>query len=71
MKDVYGDDYFFEGGAGYSDDTSEGDMLRKRGGYYAEMINKLTKEPGVMLDVGAAAGFLLKGFTDKGVITVV
>ena len=62
---VYDDSYFFGGEAGYSDYPAEADLLVERGRKYAEKIGKYT-DPGRMLDVGAACGFLLKGFTDRG-----
>jgi SAM-dependent methyltransferase len=62
---VYDDSYFFGGEAGYSDYTAEADMLVERGRMYAEKIGKYTA-PGRILDVGAACGYLLKGFTDRG-----
>jgi SAM-dependent methyltransferase len=66
VADVYSDAYFTDGAAaGYVDYLSEGEMLRKRGQTYGEIINRHT-QPGHMLDVGAAAGFLLKGFMDQG-----
>jgi 2-polyprenyl-3-methyl-5-hydroxy-6-metoxy-1,4-benzoquinol methylase len=65
VEDIYSDDYFHKGGAGYDDYTLEKDMLIKRGEYYAEKMNKFM-EPGKVLDIGAAAGFILKGFENKG-----
>lgn len=62
---VYGDSYFEGGGAGYSDYLAERDLLRKRGQFYAKKLAAL-EEPGHMLDVGAGAGCLLKGFVDQG-----
>jgi len=61
----YADDYFTGGGAGYSDYSSEAEMLIKRGGMYARLIGRHTP-PGRMLDVGAAAGYILKGFQNEG-----
>ena len=62
---MYSDDYFFKGGAGYDDYTLEKDMLIKRGEYYADKISKYIV-PGKVLDIGSAAGFILKGFENKG-----
>jgi 2-polyprenyl-3-methyl-5-hydroxy-6-metoxy-1,4-benzoquinol methylase len=64
VNQIYSDDYFFKGGAGYEDYTLEKDMLIRRGEYYAGKISKYIP-PGKVLDVGAAAGFILKGFVNK------
>lgn len=64
VDQIYSDDYFFKGGAGYEDYTLEKDMLIQRGEYYARKINPFMN-PGKVLDIGAAAGFLLKGFENK------
>ena len=65
VVDVYGDDYFFGGKQGYPNYLEEAQLLEARGARYARLMKKFT-EPGEMLDVGAAAGFLLKGFCDNG-----
>ncbi len=65
INEIYSDDYFFKGGAGYEDYTLERGMLIKRGEYYANKISRFLP-PGEILDVGAAAGFILKGFENKG-----
>ena len=62
---TYGDDYFFGGGAGYDDYPSEAELLRERGAAYARLV-RAHLEPGTVLDVGAAAGFLLEGFLAEG-----
>ena len=62
---IYSDDYFFDGGAGYDDYTLQKDMLIKRGEYYADKMSKYMI-PGRVLDIGSAAGFILKGFENKG-----
>lgn len=64
VSTIYDDSYFNGGGAGYTDYFAEGEMLRKRGQMYAKKIEKFA-ESGKMLDVGAAAGFILQGFTDE------
>ena len=64
VSSIYDDSYFNGGGAGYSDYFAEGEMLRSRGRMYAKKIEKFAKA-GKMLDVGAAAGFILQGFTDE------
>lgn len=65
VEKIYSDNYFFTGGAGYDNYILEGDMLIKRGEYYADKISKYIK-PGKVLDIGSAAGFILKGFENKG-----
>jgi SAM-dependent methyltransferase len=65
VSEIYDDSYFTGGGAGYSDYAQEAEMLRKRGRMYAEKLAKYAHKPGRMLDVGAAAGFILQGFADK------
>ena len=62
---IYSDDYFFGGGAGYDDYTLQKDMLISRGEYYADKISRFMV-PGKVLDIGSAAGFILKGFENKG-----
>lgn len=62
VAETYNDEYFSGGGAGYSDYLQEAEMLEKRGRMYAKILEKHSSEKGKMLDVGAAAGFLLNGF---------
>jgi len=57
VHEIYNDSYFYGGGDGYSDYTLEGEMLVKRGEYYARKIRKCISS-GKVLDVGAAAGFI-------------
>lgn len=63
---IYDDSYFNGGGAGYSDYAADGEMLLVRGRMYAAKLEKHAPTKGIVLDVGAAAGFLLKGFIDEG-----
>ena len=65
VAEVYGDDYFHGGGAGYSDYLSEATLLREHGRHYAHILSRHVAA-GTLLDVGAAAGFLLQGFCDLG-----
>lgn len=65
VQAVYGDGYFHGGGAGYPDYLAKGKLLRELGARYARMIAKHAP-PGRVLDVGCAAGFLLRGFVDGG-----
>lgn len=59
------DSYFFGGEAGYLDYTSESELLINHGERYARLLQKYTK-PGTVFDIGSAAGFILKGLTQKG-----
>ena len=62
---VYGDSYFTDGGAGYVDYLAEGAMLRERGRKYGTIL-KHHRNGAKVLDIGAAAGFLLQGMADVG-----
>jgi SAM-dependent methyltransferase/ribosomal protein L37AE/L43A len=62
---VYGDDYFEGGGAGYPGYLAEAPLIRNHGRRYAELLQQYC-QPGHMLDVGAAAGFVLEGFVRSG-----
>ena len=66
VAEIYDDSYFSGGGAGYSDYLTEAEMLKNRGRMYAEKLEKYTSKKGKVLDVGAAAGFILQGFIDAG-----
>lgn len=46
--------------------SPEETMLRKKGIDYSEKIAPFTGPPGRILDIGAAAGCILKGFEDAG-----
>lgn len=61
----YGDEYFFGGGAGYNDYLSEARLLSAHGRRYARLLSTFTR-PGKILDVGAAAGFVLQEFARAG-----
>jgi len=62
---IYGDDYFAGGGDGYPDYVAEASLLRAHGQRYGKLLSSYMP-PGSLLDVGAAAGFLLQGFIDSG-----
>lgn len=66
IAEIYDDSYFNGGGAGYSDYLDEAEMLQNRGAMYAKKLEKFISEKGRILDVGAAAGFILQGFIDEG-----
>ncbi len=63
---IYGDSYFTAGGAGYPDYLASGDLLRALGRRYADRLRRFTGPPGRVLDVGAAAGFVLAGLAERG-----
>lgn len=63
---VYSDSYFFEGKDGYPNYLEERDVLVRRGTHYANISSSYIAPPGSVLDVGCAAGFILKGFQMKG-----
>ncbi len=65
LSKVYSDDYFFAGKDGYPNYLNKKNILYKQGLRYAKLIAKYTK-PGKVLDIGSAAGFILKGFEDSG-----
>lgn len=65
LSKVYSDEYFFSGKDGYPNYFGEKDILYNRGIYYAQIIQRYLK-PGKILDVGCAAGFILKGFESFG-----
>ena len=64
-QQIYADEYFQGGGAGYPDYLGEARILRNHGRRYGKLLARYMKV-GKMLDVGAAAGFVLQGFTDFG-----
>jgi SAM-dependent methyltransferase len=65
VQEVYGDEYFFEGKQGYPNYLLQKELLLQYGKNYATIMAKYTK-PGLMLDVGCAAGFILNGFKEAG-----
>lgn len=65
VQETFDDRYFSEGGAGYPGYLKEGEILRERGRRYARIIARHVPA-GRMLDVGCAAGFILRGFLDCG-----
>jgi SAM-dependent methyltransferase len=65
LSDVYSDEYFFGGGHGYPNYLEGTDILINKGIYYAEVVKRYTK-PLNILDIGCAAGFILKGFEQSG-----
>ena len=64
-QQIYDDEYFHGGGAGYPDYLGEARILRNHGRWYGKRLARYLK-PGKTLDIGAAAGFVLQGFMDRG-----
>jgi len=68
----FSDDYFYGGGtAGYQDYLLSGELLVQHGARYAEIVKQHarfghTGKPRRLLDVGSAAGFIMKGFENAG-----
>jgi len=65
ITSVYGDDYFFDGGAGYDNYVRDSILFEQRGERYAKMVSRFLS-PGTMIEIGAAAGFGLKAFANRG-----
>jgi SAM-dependent methyltransferase len=63
--EIYQDEYFLGGADGYPDYLSEANILSTYGRRYSHILKKFTT-PGTLLDVGTAAGFILKGFQESG-----
>ena len=66
LNKIYSDDYFYSGGDGYPNYVNEREILIRHGHYYGKLLSKYIDIPGKVLDVGSAAGFILKGLTDYG-----
>jgi len=62
---TYSDSYFFEGKDGYPNYLEEEDILYQHGSRYVILVKKYMST-GDVLDVGCAAGFILKSFQDSG-----
>lgn len=65
VNQVYQDEYFRGGMAGYPDYLNEANILVEHGRQYGALLNQFTA-PGKLLDIGSAAGFILKGFQESG-----
>ena len=65
VERVYSDRYFQGGGAGYPDYVSEAAILLAHSRRYARILRRYMK-PETVLDVGAAAGFILQGLVESG-----
>ena len=62
---TYSDEYFFGGGAGYTNYLDQKVLLEKRGTQYAKIVEKHLGRKGNVFDVGAAAGFLMQGWLNQ------
>lgn len=68
----YGDDYFFGGGAGYSDYLANREIVQGAASRYARIIERVQAETNCnctsksMFAIGAAAGFELLAYQDRG-----
>lgn len=60
---IYDGEYFQGDGLGYLDYLSEANLLRNKGHWYGRLLERYCW-PGTVLDVGAAAGFILHGLID-------
>lgn len=65
VSDTYDDAYFFGGGAGYANYMSEEQLLLRHAQRYVDIIDQHAT-PGIMLDVGTAAGFTMEQFAASG-----
>lgn len=65
LEQVYNDTYFTGGGDGYPDYLGEEDLLVAHGRRYGRLLKRYMPA-GRVLDIGAAAGFILKGLTEAG-----
>ena len=65
VERIYGDDYFTGGAGGYPDYLEEAELITNQGRFYGRLLAKYLT-PGQVLDVGAAAGFILRGLVEHG-----
>lgn len=65
LDEVYNDTYFTGGGDGYPDYLGEDDLLVAHGRRYGRLLLRFMPA-GRVLDIGAAAGFILKGLMEAG-----
>ena len=64
-RSLYSDEYFTGGGAGYRNYLLEAGTLIAQGRRYGRLLAKF-HQPGSLLDVGCAAGFLAEGLRQTG-----
>jgi SAM-dependent methyltransferase len=65
VQSIYSDEYFNGGGEGYPNYQIGEELLIAHGRRYAQLLSRYMS-PGCVLDVGAAAGFILRGLVEKG-----
>jgi len=65
LSQIYSDAYFFDGKDGYPNYLEEKEILINHGIRYAQLMSQYNVS-GKILDVGCAAGFILKGFQMNG-----
>lgn len=65
VEEHYRDSYFFAGDCGYRDYLNEGELLQAHGRRYGRLLERFATA-GTVLDVGAAAGFILRGLEESG-----
>lgn len=64
-SNVYSNHYFNGSTEGYPDYCADGALHRRRGQFYGKLMAKY-RQPGTVLDAGAAGGYLLRGLQDAG-----
>ncbi|MEM7316292.1 MAG: class I SAM-dependent methyltransferase [Planctomycetota bacterium] len=64
-RQTFDDAYFTDGDDGYVDYLGEREDIVAVGKRYSKIMSDHIR-PGSMLDIGAAAGFVMKGFADAG-----
>lgn len=65
VEQIYGDDYFFSGGAGYDNYLAEAGLLVPHGRRYGRLLKRYGAGRS-LLDVGSAAGLILQGLVKEG-----
>lgn len=66
VQDVYRDEYFTNGGAGYDGYSSDRDILEAYGRRYGRLLQRHLPPAAAVLDVGSAGGFVAEGIRSRG-----